>query len=78
MLLMLFNQLIWRDGEGAVFADNRSLAFEREHVLEDELYSLTRSRLDWAISRLDWAISFMSESGQGAIYAWCRLPRALR
>ncbi len=71
MLLMLFNQLIWRDGEGAAFADNRSLAFEREHVLEDELYSLTRSRLDWAIS-------FMSESGQGAIYAWCRLPRALR
>ena len=71
MLLMLFNQLIWRDGEGAVFADNRSLAFEREHVLEDELCSLTRSRLDWAIS-------FMSESGQGAIYAWCRLPSALR
>ena len=47
MFLMLFSQLIRRDGEGAVFADNRSLAFEREHVLEDELYSLTRSRLDW-------------------------------
>lgn len=47
MLLMLFSQLIRRDGEGAVFADNRSLAFERGHVLEDELYSLTRSRLDW-------------------------------
>ena len=44
---MLFSQLIRRDGEGAVLADNRSLAFEREHVLEDELYSLTRSRLDW-------------------------------
>lgn len=47
MFLMSFSQLIRRDGEGAVFADNRSLAFEREHVLEDELYSLTRSRLDW-------------------------------
>ena len=47
MFLMLFSQLIRRDGEGAVFDDNRSLAFEREHVLEDELYSLTRSRLDW-------------------------------
>lgn len=61
MLPMLFGQLIRRDGKGAVFADNRSFAFEQERVLEDELYSLARSMLNWAIS-------FLSESGQGVIY----------
>ena len=60
MLSMLFSQLIRCAGEGAVFAGNRSLAFEQEHVLEDVLYSLTRSMLNWAIS-------FLSEFGQGAI-----------
>lgn len=64
-LSMLFSQLIWRGGEGAVFADNRSPAFEQEHVREGELHSLIRSMLNWAIS-------FLSEFGQGVIYAWCR------
>lgn len=64
-LSMLFSQLIRRGGEGAVFADNRSLAFEQEHVREGELRSLIRSMLNWVIS-------FLSEFGQGVIYAWCR------
>ena len=43
------------DGEGAMnleelFADDRNPAFEQERVHEDELHSLMRSILDWAIS----------------------------
>lgn len=43
------------DGEGVInpeelFADDRSSASEQERVHEDELYSLMRSILDWAIS----------------------------
>ena len=42
------------DGEGAMnpeelFADDRSPASEQERVHEDELHSLMRSILDWAI-----------------------------
>ncbi len=45
------------DGEGVMnpeelFADDRSPASEQEGVHEDELHSLMRSILDWAISFL--------------------------
>lgn len=64
---ILFSQLMRSDGEGAInpeelFAGDRSLASEQERVHEDELHSLMRSILDWAIS-------FLSESSQGAIRA---------
>ena len=64
---ILFSQLMRSDGEGAMnpeelFADDRSPASERERVHEDELHSLMRSILDWAIS-------FLSESSQGTIRA---------
>ena len=54
---ILFSQLMRNDGEGAMnpeelFADDRSSASEQEHVHEDELHSLMRSILDWAISFL--------------------------
>lgn len=60
---ILFNQLMRSDGEGAMnpeelFADDRSPASEQERVHEDELHSLMRSILDWAIS-------FLSESSPG-------------
>ena len=45
-----------------LFADDRSPAFEQKRVREDELHSLMRSILDWAIS-------FLSESSQGTIRA---------
>lgn len=45
-----------------LFADDRSPASEQERVHEDELHSLMRSILDWAIS-------FLSESSQGTIRA---------
>ena len=45
-----------------LFADDRSPVSEQECVYEDELYSLMRSILDWAIS-------FLSESSQGTIRA---------
>ena len=64
---ILFSQLMRSDGEGAMnpeelFADDRSPASERERVHEDELHSLMRSILDWAIS-------FLSEPSQGTIRA---------
>ena len=64
---ILFSQLMRSDGEGAMnpeelFADDRSPASEQERVHEDELHSLMRSILDWAIS-------FLSESSQGTIRA---------
>lgn len=45
---ILFSQLMWSDGEGAMnpeelFADDRSPASEQERVHEDELHSLMRS-----------------------------------
>ena len=45
-----------------MFADDRSLASEQKRVHEDELRSLMRSILDWAIS-------FLSESSQGMVPA---------
>ena len=64
---ILFSQLMRSDGEGAMdseelFADDRSPAFEQERIHEDELHSLMRSILDWAIS-------FLSESSQGMVIA---------
>ena len=64
---ILFSQLMRSDGEGAMspeelFAGDRSPASEQERVHEDELYSLMRSILDWAIS-------FLSEPGQGMVPA---------
>ena len=64
---ILFSQLMRSDGEGAMnpeelFADDRSPASEQERVHEDELHSLMRIILDWAIS-------FLSEPSQGAIRA---------
>lgn len=64
---ILFSQLMRRDGEGAInpeelFADDRNPASEQERIREDELYSLMRSILDWAIS-------FLSEPSQGTIRA---------
>ena len=64
---MLFSQLMRSDGEGAInpeelFADNRTPASEQERVHEDELHSLMRNILDWAIS-------FLSESSQGMVPA---------
>lgn len=64
---ILFSQLMRSDGEGVInpeelFADDRSRASEQERVHEDELHSLMRSILDWAIS-------FLSESSQGTIRA---------
>ena len=64
---ILFSQLMRSDGEGAMdseelFADDRSPAFEQERIHEDELHSLMRSILDWAIS-------FLSESSQGMVPA---------
>ena len=56
---ILFSQLM-RSEE--LFADDRSPASEQERVHEDELHSLMRSILDWAIS-------FLSESSQGTIRA---------
>lgn len=55
------------DGEGVMnpeelFADNRTPASEQERVHEDELHSLMRNILDWAIS-------FLSEPNQGTIRA---------
>ena len=52
---ILFSQLMRSDGD-------RSPASEQERVHEDELHSLMRSILDWAIS-------FLSESSQGTIRA---------
>ena len=51
---ILFSQLMRSDGEGAInpeelFADDCSPASEQERVHEDELHSLMRSILDWAI-----------------------------
>ncbi len=86
---ILFSRLMRSDGEGAMnpeepFADDRSPASEQKRVLEDELHSLMRSILDWAIS-------FLSESSQGMVPAvWVcgfagamargaeRAPRAVR
>ena len=45
-----------------MFADDRSPAFEQERIHEDELHSLMRSILDWAIS-------FLNESSQGMVPA---------
>ena len=45
-----------------LFADDRSPAFEQQRVHEDELHSLMRSILDWAIS-------FLSESSQEMVLA---------
>lgn len=64
---ILFSQLMRSDGEGAMdfeelFTDDRSPAFEQERIHEDELHSLMRSILDWAIS-------FLSESSQGMVPA---------
>lgn len=64
---ILFSQLMRSDGEGAMnpeelFADDRSPASEQERVHEDELHSLMRSILDWAIS-------FLSESSQEMVLA---------
>ena len=64
---ILFSQLMRSDGEGVMnpeelFADNRTPASEQERVHEDELHSLMRNILDWAIS-------FLSESSQGTIRA---------
>lgn len=64
---ILFSQLMRSDGEGAMnpeelFADDRSPASEQERVHEDELHSLMRSILDWAIS-------FLSEPSQGMVPA---------
>ena len=64
---ILFSQLMRSDGEGAMnpeelFADDRSPASEQQRVHEDELHSLMRSILDWAIS-------FLSESSQGMVSA---------
>lgn len=64
---ILFSQLMRSDGEGVInpeelFADDRSPASEQERVHEDELHSLMRSILDWAIS-------FLSEPSQGTIRA---------
>ena len=64
---ILFSQLMRSDGEGAMnpeelFADDRSPASEQERVHEDELHSLMRIILDWAIS-------FLSEPSQGTIRA---------
>ena len=64
---ILFSQLMRSDGEGAMnpeelFADDRSPASEQERVHEDELHSLMRNILDWAIS-------FLSESSQGMVPA---------
>ena len=52
---ILFSQLMRSDGEGAMnpeelFADDRTPASEQERVHEDELHSLMRNILDWAIS----------------------------
>ena len=52
---ILFSRLMQSDGEGAMnpeepFVDDRSPASEQERVHEDELHSLMRSILDWAIS----------------------------
>ena len=52
---ILFSQLMRSDEEGAMnpeelFADDRSPASDQERVHEDELHSLMRSILDWAIS----------------------------
>ena len=52
---ILFSQFMRSDGEGAInpeelFADDRSPASEQQRVHEDELHSLMRSILDWAIS----------------------------
>ena len=67
---ILFSQLMRSDGEGAMnpeelFADDRSPASEQQRVHEDELHSLMRSILDWAIS-------FLSEPSQGTIRALLR------
>ena len=64
---ILFSQLMRSDGEGAMnpeelFADDRSFASEQERVHEEELHSLMRSILDWAIS-------FLSESSQEMVLA---------
>lgn len=64
---ILFSQLMRSDGEGAMnpeefFAGNRTPASEQERVHEDELHSLMRKILDWAIS-------FLSESSQGMVPA---------
>ena len=64
---ILFSQLMRSDGEGVMnpeelFADNRTPASEQERVHEDELHSLMRNILDWAIS-------FLSESSQGMVPA---------
>lgn len=64
---ILFSQLMRSDGEGAMnpeelFADNRTLASEQERVHEDELHSLMRNILDWAIS-------FLNEPSQGTTRA---------
>ena len=52
---ILFSQLMRSAGEGAMnpeelFADDRSPASEQERVHEDELHSLMRSILDWAMA----------------------------
>ena len=70
---ILFSQLMRSDGEGVInpeelFADDRSPASEQERVHEDELHSLMRSILDWAIS-------FLSESSQDTIRAISRKKR---
>ena len=52
----------WQSARNNQFADDRSPASEQERVHEDELHSLMRSILDWAIS-------FLSESSQGTIRA---------
>lgn len=51
---ILFSQFMRSDGEGAMnpeelFADDCSPASEQERVHEDELHSLMRSILVWAI-----------------------------
>lgn len=45
-----------------LFADDHCPASEQERVHEDELHSLMRSILDWAVS-------FLNESSQGSIRA---------
>ena len=86
---ILFSQLMRSDGEGVMnpeelFADNRTPASEQERVHEDELHSLMRNILDWAISSLSessqgmvpavWACGFAGAMGRGAE----RAPQAVR
>ena len=82
MRLILFSQLMRSDGEGAMnpeelFADDRSPASEQERVHEDELHSLMRSILDWAIYFEGKTVKQHSEEEYFTVYAiYKRLARS--